>query len=355
MTLNGIIPVGRTSALRPWRISALGAALLLGACGSPEPAVPAVRAAPQADRLTVQARTIRDMKPVPGTLTTRDMAEARARISGTLVMLAVREGDMVHQGQLIGRVTDARLALQTGAFDAQVAAAAAEAGRANADLSRTRSLFDQGIYAQAKLDQVVAEARAATANLAAARAQRGASAELSAQGSILAPAAGRVLVARVPVGSVLMAGQSLATITAGPMVVRIELPEGQARALGVGDVVELSAEDLRGAATQGSITQIYPSVTGGQVTADVSAPGLPQDLIGQRVRARVGIGERQALVVPRRYIVTRFGIDYARLVRADGTLSETPVQTTAGPDAETVEVLAGIRAGDVLSPSGAAR
>ena len=355
MTLHGIIAGGGTRALRPGLICALGAALLLAACGTPEPAPPAVHAAPQADRLTVQARTVSDMKPVPGTLTTRDMAEARARISGTLVMLAVKEGDIVRQGQLIGRVSDPRLALQTGAFDAQVAAAAAEAGRANADLSRTRTLFSKGIYAQARLDQVEAQARAANANLTAARAQRGASAELAAQGAILAPAAGRVLAARIPVGSVLMSGQSLATITAGPMVVRLELPEGQARALRVGDVVDLSAQDLRNAATQGTITQIYPSITGGQVTADVSAPDLPQDLIGQRVRAQVKIGERQALVVPRRYILNRFGIDYARLVRSDGSLSKTPVQTTAGPDVDTVEVLAGLRAGDVLSPAGAAR
>ena len=192
-------------------------------------------------------------------------------------------------------------------------------------------------------------------NLAAARAQRGASAELGAQGAILAPATGRVLVADVPVGSVVMPGQTLAKITAGPMVVRIQLPEGQARALKVGDVVQLAAEDMRGVATQGTIAQVYPSVTGGQVTADVSAPGLPQDLIGQRVRAQIKVGARQALIVPRTYVVTRFGIDYARLVRADNTVSETPIQTTAGPTAAKVEVLSGLRAGDVLTPAGTAR
>jgi hypothetical protein len=125
--------------------------------------------------------------------------------------------------------------------------------------------------------------------------------------------------------------------------------------LKVGDVVRLTAEDLRGVATQGAITQIYPSVTGGQVTADVSAPGLPQNLIGQRVRAQIKVGSRPALVVPRRYIVTRFGIDYARLVRADNTVSETPVQTTAGPTADMVEVLSGLQAGDVLTPAGSAK
>jgi RND family efflux transporter MFP subunit len=317
-------------------ISAFGAALLLGACGETKPSVPAAQSAPAAGRLTVQSQTVADLKPVPATLTTRDMAEARARISGVLVSLSVKEGDMVRQGQVIGRVKDDRIALQTGAFDAQVSAAAAEAVRAQADLARTRELFSHGIYAQARLDQVEAQAKTANANLAAARAQRGASAELGAQGAILAPAAGRVLVADVPVGSVVMPGQTLAKITAGPLVVRIELPEGQAHALKVGDVVQLAAEDLRGVATQGAITQVYPSVTGGQVIADVTAPALPEDLIGQRVRAQIKVGSRQALVVPRRYIITRFGIDYVRLVRADNTVSETPVQTTAGPTADAV-------------------
>lgn len=341
-------------ASRPYLISALGAALLLGACGNSKPSAPVAPAAPAADRLTLRAQTVPDFKPVPATLTTRDMAEARARISGVLVALTVKEGDTVRQGQVIARVKDDQLALQTGAFDAQVNAAAAEAGRANADLGRTRDLFAHGVYAQARLDQVEAQAKAANANLAAARAQRGASAELGAQGAILAPAAGRVLAATVPVGSVVMPGQSIATITAGPMVVRIALPEGQAHALKVGDLVQLAAEDLRGVASQGTVSQVYPSVTGGQVTADVSAPGLPQDLIGQRVRAQIKIGSRQALVVPRRYLVTRFGIDYARLIRPDNTVSETPVQTTAGPSADTVEVLSGLRAGDMLTPAGSA-
>jgi len=341
---------------RPYLISALGAALLPSACGeSKEAAAPTVKMAPATDRLTIRAQVVPDLKPVPATLTTRDMAEARARISGTLVALSVKEGDVVRQGQVIGRIKDDRLTLQTGAFDAQVTAAAAEAARAQADLARTRDLFSHGVYAQARLDQVEAQAKAANANLTAARAQRGASAELGDQGAILAPATGRVLLADVPVGSVVMPGQSVARITAGPLVVRLELPEGQARALKVGDAVDLAAEDLRGVAARGTLTQIYPSITGGQVTADVSAPNLPGDLIGQRVRAAVKIGERQAIVIPRRYVATRFGVDYARLVDANGAISESPIQTRPGGAPDRVEVLSGLRLGDILTPAEAAR
>lgn len=335
-------------------IGAMSAALALAACGEAEHAAQRAETAPATGRLTVRLQTVADLKPAPATLTTRDMAEARARISGVLVSLNVKEGDMVRQGQAIARVRDDRLNLETGAFDAQVNAAAAEAARAQADLARTRDLYSHGVYAKARLDQVEAQAKSANAALAAARAQRGASAELAGQGAILAPAAGRVLAADVPVGSVVMPGQTIARITAGPTIVRLELPEAEGAALKVGDTVQLNDQDLPGV-TQGVISQVYPAVSGGQVMADVTAPGLPQDRVGQRVRASVKIGERKAIVVPRRYIAARFGVDYARLVRTDGTVSEAPVQTTAGPTADTVEVLAGLRAGDVLTPPAAAR
>jgi RND family efflux transporter MFP subunit len=325
----------------------LAAAFLLAACGESTPEKPVARVAPAAGRLPVVERTIADLKPVPATLTTRDMGEARARITGVLTTLLVKEGDTVRQGQLIATVKDDRLALLTAAYDAQVAAAAADAARAQADLTRTRTLFAQGIYAQARLDQVEAIAKASSASLAAARAQRSASAELGAQGAILAPASGRVLVADVPPGSVVTAGQSVARITAGPPVVRLELPEGQARTLRLGDTVQVSI-DSAATSTPGIISQIYPSVVAGQVVADVTAAGLPQDLVGQRATVMVRVGERRALVVPRRYVSTRYGIDYVRLVRADGAASDTPVQTRAGPTADELEILSGLKAGDIL-------
>ena len=66
-------------AARPLLIGALGAGLLLSACGPAKPVAPASVAAPAAGRLQVQLQTVADLKPVPATLTTRDMADARAR------------------------------------------------------------------------------------------------------------------------------------------------------------------------------------------------------------------------------------------------------------------------------------
>ncbi len=329
-------------------------ALGLGACGgAPKPA--ARLPAASGERLVVRETVVGDFKPVAATVTTRDMGEARARIGGTLTQLLVREGDVVRKGQLVGRVQDQRLAFETSAFDAQVAAAAAEAGRARAELSRINALYEKGIYAKARLEQSQAAARAADSQVAAARAQRAASAELGAQGAVLAPTSGRVLRADAPAGSVVSAGQSIATITAGEPLLRLEIPEAQARALRPGELVSLVTADLPGIQPTGVIAQVYPAVKAGRVMADITVSGLRADLVGQRVRVRIKVGERKAIAVPARFVATRFGLDFARVLEADGQASDTAVQITASATPGQVEVLSGLAPGDTILAQAAVR
>lgn len=328
--------------------------LTVAACDrSPAPDAPAAAAA--GDRHTVTLAPVADLKPVVARVTSRDLAEARARIGGTLVRLDVREGDAVRRGQVIGLVRDDRLDLQTRALAAQVTAAAAEAERAESELARVRRLAEQGVYAPARLEQAEAAARAAVAARAAASASQAAGAEASAQGAIVAPAAGRVVRADTPAGSVVTPGQSIATITAGPLVLRLELPEAQAEAVRPGAAVRIDARDLPGAATAGMVTQLYPAVSGGRVTADVAVEGLTDALIDRRVRVEVAVGQRQALVIPARLVSTRHGVDFVRVAGADGRVSDVAVQLAPGPSPDLREVLSGVRAGDQLLAPAAGR
>jgi RND family efflux transporter MFP subunit len=329
-------------------IAVLAAVLLAGslsACGG-EPDV-AATAPPRGERLAVTEVMIDAVKPASAVVASRDIGEARARIPGTLTQLNVREGDTVRKGQVIGVVIDNRVGLETAAFGAQVAAAEAEAARARADLARIQILFGKGIYARARLDQALAASRAADAQVRAARAVRSASAETGAQGRILAPTSGRVLTADVPAGSVVSAGQSVATITAGPLVLRLEVPEVQGRALRTGQTVTVSGEDLPGV-TGGVIAQVYPASTAGRTTADIAVDGLAGDRIGQRVVVQVPVGQRRAMVLPRRFVATRYGIDFVRTVDRAGRVSEAPVQLGGPVTGDRVEVLSGLKAGDIV-------
>lgn len=365
---------------RTIRLAILSAALTLSALtacssGGGESA-PAEQAAPAGDRLRLSPATITDWKDVSATITSTDMAEARARIAGILQSLLVREGDAVTRGQVIGRIVDTRLGYESAAFGAQVAAAQAQAAQADAELGRIRYLYDRGIYARARLDQAQAAAGSARAIVAAARAQQSAVGALAGQGAVLAPSSGRVLISAIPAGSAVAPGMSIATITSGPMVLRLDLPEQLAGQVRVGSAViatglypadvanaprsdapsGLSHAQARAAHPSGlshaqaraAVSRVYPSVTAGQMTADVAMPGIAGDLVGRRITARVAIGTRSAIIVPRRAIITRYGIDYVTLAGRGNTVSLVPVQIAPAGDAGRVEILSGVIAGDII-------
>ena len=324
------------------------AALTLTGCGGSAPSDEKAASIPAGERLKVVLAQTTDMKAVGAEITTRDQAQALARIPGTLVSLSVRAGDMVTKGQRIGSIVDTRLGYETAAAGAQVAAAQAEAARAHGDLARVQDLYNHNVYAKARLDQSVAMARAADAQVSAARAQQSASASVAGQGAVLAPASGRVLRADIPAGSVVAPGMSIATVTAGPPVLRLDLPESLADAVHVGARVTVAQGDLPDGSRQGQVTQVYPAIAGGRVKVDATVPGLTTQLVGRRVGVMIEVGQRRAMVVPRHFISTRYGIDYIDVVTPDRRISAVAVQTAPTGDPDTREILGGILEGDTL-------
>lgn len=329
------------------RIAALFlAATSLAACGGkPEQASSGtVRA--DGPRLAVRHADTVEWRDVSAEVTTVDQAQALARIPGVLTTLTVREGDTVRRGQVIGRIVDSQLGYQAGAYGAQAAAAEAQAAQARAELARTRFLFENGVYARARLEQAQAAASAADAQTRAARAQQSAVGAVEGQGVVVAPASGRVLRADVPAGSPVAPGMSIATITAGPTVVRLHMPESLADKVHAGSRVRLSLPGS-GNAT-GTVTRVYPAVEAGQVTADVAVAGIEDRFIGRRVSAQVETGTRRALLVPRQFVRTSYGIDTVTVVGRDGTAAQVPVQTAPSSEEGKVEILSGLNDGDTI-------
>jgi multidrug efflux system membrane fusion protein len=331
----------------------MSALLLLAACARPAPESAPAPAVP-AGQFIVERAMAPDYKTVSAVLTSRDVGDARARIGGTLTRLMVREGDSVRRGQLVALISDQRLALEAQAGNAGIAAAEAAAERARADQARFQILFDRGFLSPARMDQIRADSRAAEAQLRAARAQGGALSEMSAQGRVLAPADGRVTRAPIPQGAVVMAGDVVVAIATGARVLRLHLPEAQARFLSEGQDIRILDANTNAAPINVRVQQVYPAIEDGRVTADLDAAGLTGDFVGARVRVLIPAGEREAVIVPRRYLATRYGVDYVRLLRVGGAVIDAPVQlggaapTDAVPDG--VEILSGLNAGDIIVP-----
>lgn len=320
-------------------------ALPLAGCGSKEEAAK-VAAAPAGPRLLLRANDTTNWQDVSAEITTVKQAQVLARIPGILTMLSVREGDMVHKGQVIGQIFDSQLGYQAGAYGAQAAAAQAQAVQAQAELTRVRTLYEKGFYAKARLEQAQAAATAANAQVRAAKAQQAAVGAVAGQGAVVAPTSGRVLRTDVPAGSPVAPGMAVAVITAGPTIVRLEMPESLADKVHAGSRVTASA--LGDGKAIGTVIKLYPSIQSGQVSADVAMPGIDNRLIGRRVSARVEVGTRKALLVPTGYVTNRFGIDYVTVLVKDGSASSIPVQTAPSAEPGKVELLSGASAGDTL-------
>ncbi len=287
---------------------------------------------PAGPRLVLAPSDAVNWQDVSAEITTTNQAQVIARIPGILTTITVKEGDMVNKGQPIGRIVDDQLGYQAQA-------ASAQAAQAQAELERVRFLYKNGVYAKARLEQAEAMAATSSAQTSAVRA-------VASQGSVVAPASGRVLRADVPAGSPVTPGMTIATITAGPTIVRLEAPESLANKVHVGSHV--TASDIGEGTAVGTVIKVYPSVIAGQVLMDVNMPGIDNRLIGRRVAAKVDTGTRKALLVPTGYITNRYGIDYVTILAPDGSAAQVPVQITAATEPGKLEILSGAASGDML-------
>lgn len=377
----------------------LGASIILGilplsSCGKKHETHATKNMSLQFDpnsQLKIAQNNISDLKPIAGFYTSEDEAQARARIGGTLISLFVDEGSNVTQGQLIGIIDEARFGaeVQAGQANAMAASAQAKAAlssagqapanleaaramaqKAQADYNRTKQLYDQGVYAKAKLDQMEAQILSANANVKAAMAgvsaansnamaaqsqaqsadaQAKIAQAVRAQGKIYAPRSGKVTLAPIPKGSVVMPGEIVAFIASGAPILRIRAPEGDAKYLKIGQIVQLIDDNgiIIGKTT---ITKIYPMVENGQVKADLANDGM-EHLVGERVSILLPTGNRNAIIIPKSYIITRQGVDFVMLLRGKEAL-EIPVQRGQSADfgniKDGVEIISGLEIDDII-------
>lgn len=322
-------------------------ALLLAAAGLLGLAGPAL-----AGEVTVETQEIADMKAVYGQVRGRNVVPARARIGGVIAELKVSEGTEVKAGQAIASVLDEKLALQLGALDARIRSLQSELDLARADLDRAQKLLASGAATRQRVDQLRTQSEVLVSQIAAARADRSVLVRQTQEGAVLAPLSGRVLVVPVSSQSVVMPGETIATIAGGGLFLRLALPERHAHLLDRdGDV--LIAPRAGGLPAKGRVAKIYPELEQGHILLDVEVDNLEKAFVGERMLVHVPVGRRLAIAVPPEAIATRQGIDWVRLAGEGGPRD---VAVIAGGKVETpqgtrIEILSGLQAGDrVVTP-----
>lgn len=297
--------------------------------------------------LKLEAVDITEMKAVYGQIQPRNSVLARARLGGTLVQLNVTEGDIVKAGDVIAEVKDDKIDFQIKAVDAQLQGLNASLRDAQVELDRADRLVRSGAASTQRLDQLKTQLDVMTNQVRQAEAQRSVLVQQASEGAVLAPSDGRIIAVPVTSDSVVMAGETIATIAGGGFFLRLAIPERHAQDLTQGAPIRIEAS---GTTLEGELVKIYPQIEGGRVTADVEVDGLDTDFVAARVLVELPIGNRRALVVPAASLSNRSGVNFVAVRENDQVVERAVVagETLEIGGVTQVEILSGLAAGDIV-------
>nr|WP_321441464.1 efflux RND transporter periplasmic adaptor subunit [uncultured Hyphomonas sp.] len=299
--------------------------------------------------MTVEESVVMDYRPAVARIEAADSATARSRLQGVISRLSIDEGDVVDAGELVAVVTDATIAPSISALASRIQGLQAQIRQAEEDLTRNEALFEQGFFPKARLDEQRTNLDVLKRNLSSAQSERNALGARQAEGRILAPANAKVTGVNVVEGSVVSPGEVIATFATVNGVVRLSLPERHAAQISEGETFALRlptrGDDVRTA----TIVKVYPELRNGELIADATVPGGLDALVGERVDVLAPVGERRAILVPKDYVSTRYGVDFVR-VQVGDRFVDAPI-ALAAPLADTegkYEVLTGLKPGDKI-------
>jgi len=280
-----------------------------------------------------------------------------AQASGRIATFVVKAGDKVKAGQLLATIDDREASVGQQRSQAQVDQADADLRNAKANFDRTKDLQAKGFISQAALDT-------ADAQLKSAKAQRDQASAAIRQSSlaqgftrVTAPFDGWVLQTDAQAGDLAVPGKPLLVIYAPlPLRVVVQVPASRATLVGQAANVQVQAgEALPDAWITPSATSVIPSSDPVSQTTEwrlelpaAQSAGL---VPGMQVRVKFSApaaANRSLLAVPEQAIVRR-GELTAVYVKSGEVFALRAVRLGQKLGADGTEVLAGLKAGDVVA------
>jgi len=292
-------------------------------------------------------------------------------VSGAIVALDVKVGDMVKAGQVLARI-DARAAdMSAAASAAQVQAARASLDIATKDFERHKQLFQRSFISQAALDQAESRFKSTQAQVTAQLAQAGATRTQSGFFVVKAPYAGVVSELPVALGDMAMPGRALLTVY-DPKALRVavSIPQswGTAQAASAQPKVQIPALPAARQWITPARVMLLPVVDAATHTVELRldlpagtegiTPGMFARtwLPSQGVQGGQGARAAERLYAPAQAVVRRAEMTGLYVIDAAGRPLLRQVRVGRATD-DSIEILSGVSAGErvALDPQAAAR
>jgi len=113
----------------------------------------------------VEKRTVEDILTWPGTVRSRTVVNISPKMTARIIDIKVHAGDKVKKGDVIAKLDERDIHAQENQALAAVAGANAQAGRAQADAQRIKSLYSKDAATRENLDAIVAQEKSARATV----------------------------------------------------------------------------------------------------------------------------------------------------------------------------------------------
>ena len=342
---------------------------------------------------TAKERVVKRTVESVGTLFPLDETIVSAEIDGRVDKVEVDLGDLVKKGQIMVHISDEEQRYILAQNEAQLRSSLERLGlskegdrvkdvkltpdvrKAEADVfeaeqrfKRTRELRDQGIGAQAELDQAQARFNSAqaaydstinqTRNLIQEVERFKAVVDLQRKKlrdtSVYAPFEGSLKERQVTVGQYVRANTPLLTLVkSDPLRLRLDVPERMAPWVKIGQIASVEVEAFEGQRFPGKIWRVSPTVDSSKRTfiaeALIDNPGMRLKP-GSYAKARIPTDKSETIVLlPTKAVQYILGSNKAYVIK-DGVIDAREVKVGERFDSD-VEILAGVLNGEIVATS----
>jgi membrane fusion protein (multidrug efflux system) len=282
-----------------------------------------------AELATVEPKSMPRWLPVSGTMQPVRQATVKAKVSGDVRQLTVREGDSVQAGQILVRVDTADLDARVLERQGQLQSARAQLALAEKTNAMNQKLLKQNFISQNASDSAESSLEVAKGNLQASQAQLRVAQNALKDSVAIAPFSGTVAKRHVQQGEKVAFDSPLVTVVdLKDMELQAAVPSGDIPELKPGMTVDLVVDGFTDRKFTGRIERINPSTEAG-TRAILVFVGIPNE--AQALRGGMFATGRIALAagapvptLPATAVRTEAGQSYVWTIQ-DGKLAKRTV------------------------------
>ena len=309
----------------------------------PEVKAPATLEFGAAELASVESKAMPRWLPVSGTMQPVRQATVKAKVSGDVRQITVREGDSVQAGQMLVRVDTADLDARVLERQGQLQSARAQLALAEKTNAMNQTLLKQNFISQNASDNAESSLEVAKGNLQAAQAQLRVAQNALKDSVATAPLSGIVAKRHVQPGEKVAFDSPLVTVVdLKDMELQAAVPSSDIPELKPGMTVDLAVDGFTDRKFTGRIERINPSTEAG-TRAILVFVGIPNE--AQALRGGMFATGRIALAagapvptLPATAVRTEAGQSYVWTIQGGKLAKKTVLIGRRDDDAGRVEL-----------------